>query len=62
MAEKIDTSNVQFVGLQGSRIVVLKPRISMSVDEALIHAATLVAVSGKSFDEFKAVYDAVCEC
>lgn len=62
MGEKIETFNDQAVGLQGSRIVVLRARISMSADEALRHAAHLVAVSGKSFAEFSEVYDAVCNC
>lgn len=47
----IDTTNYQAVGVRGSQIVVLKPRLIMSPAEAIIHAAWLVVLSGLE-DEF----------
>ena len=58
--EEIDTSNYQLVGMQGSEIIVMKPKIKMTQDEALLHAAWLVALSEKSFKDFQKVYEAVC--
>lgn len=43
--EKIDTRNRQFVGAMGDRVVVAALKGSMTADEAISHAAWLVAVA-----------------
>jgi hypothetical protein len=43
---EIDTTNRNLVGWQGTRsVVVLQPRVQMTPDEALVHAAWLVAIA-----------------
>jgi hypothetical protein len=49
---------MQVVGGRGDRIVVSFPRPVMSRQEALVHAAWLVAVADRD-DEFPALLDAV---
>lgn len=58
----ISTANDQLVGIQGDDVIVMRPKQRMTQDEALRHAAWLVAISEKSFDEFKQVYEAVLDC
>ena len=58
----IETTNKFLVSLTGDdRIVFLRPvPASINAEDALLLAAWLVAISGKSEEEFQAVYDAVC--
>lgn len=59
MSEEIDVTNSQLVGGNGAgEIVVAMPRARMTRDEALRHAAWLVAVADVD-DEFPAVLAAV---
>lgn len=45
----MDTANVQFVGAAGpDAVTVMMPKIHMSADEALMHAAWLVAIAEHS--------------
>lgn len=59
----VDTKNSQFVGLQGENITVLRPLQIMTPEEALVHAAWLVAIAGpqteKGLDGFKEILEAV---
>jgi hypothetical protein len=55
----IDPANAQFVGRNGSgEIIVLMPRVSMTREEALVHAAWLVAIA-EGEDEFSDYLSAV---
>ncbi len=40
-----DFSNAQFVGAQGDNITVMMPKLIMSANEAMVHAAWLVTIS-----------------
>ena len=52
--------NSQLVSIQGSRIVVIRPVHHMSPDEALIHAAWLVALAAPfASTKFSEVLEAV---
>lgn len=56
--------NAQLVGMQAGKIVVLAPKRQMSRQEAIDHAAWLVAMvtilgRGDAKDEFLAAYDAL---
>lgn len=42
---KIDTENKQFVASRGDHVLVMWPKRQMTPDEALIHAAWLVALA-----------------
>jgi hypothetical protein len=55
---EIDTTNAQFVGWQGGEIVVMRPAARMTKQQALTHAAWLVAVADDN-DEFAKYLDAV---
>jgi len=57
---EIDTSNDQFAGVQGDKIVVVMPKAFMTKPEALRHAAWLVALAD-DHDEFPAVLAAIRE-
>lgn len=55
------TDNKQLVGSRGDMVVVLNPpRGPLSKDDALMFAAWLVVLAGKSLDEFREAFDAVC--
>jgi hypothetical protein len=59
-ATEIDTWNHQFVSLNGANnVVVLRPQQIMTKQEALVHAAWLVAVSAPEDGEFERVLAAV---
>ena len=54
----IDPANIQFVGWQGGEIVVMMPRARMTRQQALAHAAWLVALADDD-DEFAEYLEAV---
>lgn len=51
--QDIDTGNYQMVGLRGDNIIVMFPKSTMTKQEALVHAAWLVAMADddNKFDE-----------
>lgn len=55
---EIDTGNDQFAGVRGDKIVLVAPKIYMTKQEALRHAAWLVALADDD-DEFPAILGAV---
>jgi hypothetical protein len=59
--DQIDTSNNQLVGMQGKTVIVAFPTAVMSPENALRHAAWLVAVAEAVAPEldFAAVLEAV---
>jgi hypothetical protein len=59
----VDTTNVQLVGAHKDTIVIMKPKLEMTRREALIHAATIVALADPSenFLEFRGILKAVLE-
>jgi hypothetical protein len=59
VGEPIETTNSQLVSRQDDLVVVLMPRMSMTVEEALRQAAWLVAITGE-MDRFKQILQAVC--
>ena len=64
MVEKteIDTANHQMVGVRGEKIVILRPPVERSREEALVFAAHIVAIAegfGAAYS-FKEAYKAVC--
>ena len=64
MAEKIeiDTVNHRMVGTVGEKIVILRPPVEMSREEALVFAAHIVAIAegfGAAYS-FEEAYKAVC--
>ena len=56
-----EIANDQMVGVQGDYIVVLFPKQRMTKDEALIHAAWLVALADETSDHsrFREILEAV---
>lgn len=54
----MDTENTQMVAKQGDRVIVMLPRRTMSTEEALRHAAWLVAITGQT-EHFQKVLEAV---
>lgn len=54
----MDTSNIQMVGVQGGDIVVMAPKTRMTKDEALMHAAWIVALADEG-GNFETILDAV---
>ena len=50
----MELPNTQLVARRGDRIIVMAPRAEMSIDEALVHAAWLVAITGAE-DRFPAI-------
>ena len=59
MATEIETGNDQVVGVQGENILVMLPNQKMTKEEALRHAAWLVALADDSGEQFQKVLDAV---
>jgi len=57
-SEPIETINDQMVGVHDSTILVISPKQRMTPEEALRHAAWLVAVVGDT-DRFQAILQAV---
>lgn len=57
----MDITNKQAVGVSISTdlIVVLKPASTMTKDEALVHAAWLVALATPDIDDFLAIYEQI---
>lgn len=58
MSEEIDTANDQLVAVKDEQIVVMAPKRIMTKDEALRHAAWLIACSGDE-ERFKQILQAV---
>ena len=59
---EINTGNDQMVGVMGGDIVIMNPKTRMTKEEALRHAAWLVALAFPDDGEFEAVLDAVVDC
>ena len=61
MTQEIDTGNHQLVSLRGSSIVILAPKREMTPDEAVLHAAWLIAMAEPFVkqDKFSAILHAV---
>lgn len=57
--DEIDTTNYQYVSLIANDIVVLFPKTRMTRDQALLHAAWLVASANPAPGEFERVLAAV---
>lgn len=55
----IDIANRQLVGTNGDTISVMAPRPTMTKEEALVHAAWLIALADPLYERFPAVLDAV---
>ena len=55
----MDTGNWQGVGVMGKSITVMFPKSTMTADEALFHAAWLVALADPIGDGFDRALDAV---
>jgi len=53
--EPIDIDNIQLVGMAGDLITVLMPRQRMTKQEALVHAAWLVALADETGEEFEKI-------
>ena len=57
----INVANDQMVSVGPNRVQVLIPKVAMSPDEALTHAAWLVALAEHNATHtFQEVYEAVC--
>jgi hypothetical protein len=58
-----NVANTQLVAVRDDRIIVMKPQIEMTREEALMHAATIVALTDKTenFEEFRGILKAVLE-
>lgn len=58
-----DVMNSQIVGDHEDAIVIQKPKLEMTREQALIHAAWIVALADKSknFEEFRGILKAVLE-
>lgn len=55
----IDTTNRQMVGVRGDKIVVTLPRLEMTREEALVHAAWIAALADPTGSDFQATLAAV---
>ena len=55
----MNTANEQGVGSKGDDIVILLPKIRMTKEEALVHAAWLVAVAADDRDHFLKILEEV---
>jgi len=53
------TINAQLVGVQGNNIVVLLPKLVMTKEEALYHAAWLVCLAEENDGQFDEILKAV---
>jgi hypothetical protein len=56
---EIDTFNRQAVGRAGPNVVVLVPRAVMTREEALVHAAHIVAIAEETEGQFARILEAV---
>lgn len=58
-----DITNQQLVGAHGDNTVVTMPKREMTKQEALVHAAWIVALADRSqnFEEFRGILKAVLE-
>jgi hypothetical protein len=45
MADEIDVTNWQMVSLKGDEIIVMRPKVQMSPEQALVQAAWLVSMA-----------------
>lgn len=57
--DEVNIMNVQFVGTTGDTISVGFPKVIMTPDEALVHAAWLVALSDPLGDRFNRILERV---
>lgn len=58
MKKEIDIGNYQAVGARGDQIVVILPKRTMTKEEALVHAAWLVAMADDN-EEFEKILSKV---
>lgn len=58
--ETLDTTNKCLVAARGDGIIVMAPMRLMSKADAVMFAAWLLAISGKSLEDFETAYEAVC--
>ena len=56
---EIDTGNYQMVSINGDDVVVLFPKNRMTREQALLHAAWLVASANQAPGEFERILAAV---
>jgi hypothetical protein len=56
---RVETGNDQLVALRGSRIIVMAPKQEMTQEEALRHAAWLVAIASEGDGDFERILAAV---
>ena len=57
--DEVDTSNYQLVSRRGDEVIILAPRLKMTEDEALLHAAWLLVMSGDDEEKFQKIVRAV---
>lgn len=57
--DEIDLGNWQMVGVQGDFINVMMPRQQMTRDQALVHAAWIVALADDYDGRFESILKAV---
>jgi hypothetical protein len=55
----VDTSNAQLVGVNAGDIVILVPKRRMTKDEAIAHAAWLIALADPHKEKFDDVLQAI---
>jgi hypothetical protein len=59
MSDEINLANQQMVSVNRDQIVILMPRVRMSKQEALVHAAWLVALAADDIRDFHNIVIAV---
>ena len=57
--DEIETGNDQMVGITAGKIVIMFPKTMMTREEAMRHAAWLVALAEREDGEFEAILEAV---
>ncbi len=55
----MDTTNSQLVGVNGEGILIMAPRFRMTFEEALRHAAWIVALAERTEGQFAEILEAV---
>ena len=55
----MEVPNIQMVGVQGDSILVMMPKSKMTKQEALVHAAWLVALADSTDDKFQGILEEV---
>jgi hypothetical protein len=56
--DPIETMNNQGVAVMGDAVIIMRPITRMTVEEALRHAAWLIAITGDR-ERFEVIYEAV---